>query len=212
MTPDSTENMKSFSQNRPLQGMVAWLVIFWIAMAIDPIYREDWIMENILVVCFSLILLLTHSRFIFSNQSYLLLTLFMTLHLVGAHYTYAETPFGFWMQSWFGFERNHFDRLVHYAFGMLLALPVRELMLRAAQMKPSWTNTVTIMLILSMSGLFEVFEMLAAVLVYPELGDAYLGTQGDVWDAQQDMLQATIGAMTALHLYKMSGKHRSDRV
>lgn len=171
-------------------------------MAIDPVYRQDWLLENILVVCFSLILLVTHKRFIFSNQSYLLLSLFMTLHLIGAHYTYAETPFGFWMQSWFDLQRNHFDRLVHFSFGLFLAIPVRELLLRAAQIKPSWANTITIMLILSMGALFEVFEMLAAVLVHPELGDAYLGTQGDVWDAQQDMYQAILGVITALLVAK----------
>lgn len=204
MTTYNSKSIKPFSQNRPLQWMVAWLLLFWIAMAIEPAYREDWLLENILVVCFSLILLFTHSRFIFSNQSYLLLTLFMTLHLVGAHYTYAETPFGFWMQTWFDFERNHFDRLVHYSFGLLLAIPVRELLLRAGQIKPSWANTITIMLILSMGGLFEVFEMLAAVLVHPELGDAYLGTQGDVWDAQQDMYQSILGAISALLLYKIT--------
>lgn len=192
-----------FALNRPLQWMVGWLVIFWIALAIDPIYREDWLLENVLVICFSLILIATYRRFVFSTQSYLLLTLFMSLHLIGAHYTYAETPFGFWMQGWFGFERNHFDRLVHYSFGLLLAIPVRELLIRAAQIKPSWANSVTVMLILSMGALFEVFEMLAAVLLYPELGAAYLGTQGDVWDAQQDMLQATIGAVTTLQLSKL---------
>lgn len=202
MTNYHTENIKPFSQNRPLQWMVSWLVLFWIAMAIDPVYRQDWLLENILVVCFSLILLVTHKRFIFSNQSYLLLSLFMTLHLIGAHYTYAETPFGFWMQSWFDLQRNHFDRLVHFSFGLFLAIPVRELLLRAAQIKPSWANTITIMLILSMGALFEVFEMLAAVLVHPELGDAYLGTQGDVWDAQQDMYQAILGVITALLVAK----------
>jgi len=197
-----------FSNNRPLHWMLSWLLLFWIVLAVEPINREDWLLENILVVCFSLILFATYHRFVFSTHSYLLMTLFMSLHLIGAHYTYAETPFGFWMQSWFDYERNHFDRLVHFSFGLLLAIPVRELLLRSAQIKSSWANSVTVMLILSMGGLFEVFEMLAAIMVHPELGDAYLGTQGDVWDAQQDMLQAIAGAITALILQMYIGRHR----
>ncbi|MDH5360160.1 MAG: DUF2238 domain-containing protein [Gammaproteobacteria bacterium] len=204
-TVDNIDISLPFSLNRPLQWMVGWLVIFWIATAIEPVNREDWLLENILVICFSLILMATYQKFVFTTRSYLLLTLFLTLHLIGAHYTYSETPFGFWMQAWFDFERNHFDRLVHFSFGFLLAIPVRELLIRAAQIKSSWANSITVMLILSMGGLFEVFEMLAAIMVHPELGDAYLGTQGDVWDAQQDMLQAIAGAFAALILRRYIG-------
>ena len=204
MTSKHGTRYPPFSQSRPLQWMVIYLLIFWVVLAIEPKYREDWVLENIFVVFFSLLLIFTHKHFVFSLHSYLLLTIFLSLHLIGAHYTYSETPFGFWMQDWFGFERNHFDRLVHFCFGLLLSIPVQELLLRAGGLKRVWSGLITVMLILGMGALFELFEWLAAILVHPELGDAYLGTQGDSWDAQQDMFQATLGAICALLLTKRS--------
>jgi len=192
-----------FGDNRPLIALLSWLLFFWIVTAIDPLNRQDWILENILVVSSVLVVLFSYRRFRFSNSSYLLITVFLTLHLVGAHYTYAETPLGFWMQKWFGFERNHYDRLIHFSFGLLLAYPVRELLGRAGNLKSSWSSTVTVLVILSLGAVFEIFEMWAALLVSPELGAAYLGTQGDIWDAQQDMFQATLGAVCAMLILRL---------
>ena len=123
-------------------------------------------------------------------------TLFMTLHMIGAHYTYAETPFGFWLQDLFAFDRNHYDRIVHFAYGLLLAYPFYELLIRTIpNIRSIWAYTLTVSHILAMSGLYEVIEGIVAIIVSPELGDAYLGTQGDIWDAQTDMLLACIGSI-----------------
>ena len=196
----SSHGVIPFQNNRTLQGLTVWLLLFWIGMAIYPLNRQDWLLENIMVITYFIVLAVTYRRFQFSNTSYLLFTLFMSLHLVGAHYTYAETPFGYWMEDWFGFQRNHYDRLIHFSFGLLLAYPIRELLIRAGGMKRSWSYTSAVLIILSLGAVFEIFEMWAALLVSPELGDAYLGTQGDIWDAQQDMLQATLGAICAMVL------------
>ncbi|MCK5640083.1 MAG: DUF2238 domain-containing protein [Gammaproteobacteria bacterium] len=188
-----------FRQNLPLQTMVVWLLVFWLITAINPLNRFDWLLENLLVFSFSILLLASYRRFRFSNTAYTLLTIFMTLHLIGAHYTYAETPFGFWLQQGLDLQRNHYDRIVHFAYGLLLAYPYYELLTRSiTRIQVVWACFITINLMLAFSGLYEVIEAIVAMIVSPELGDAYLGTQGDVWDAQWDMGLAFSGAALAM--------------
>jgi len=189
--------MPAFRHNRALQVMILWLVAVWIAAAIDPLYPRDWLLENMLVFIWGALLTVTYRWFRFSNFSYGLFTLFISLHLAGAHYTYAETPFGYWMQDWFGFERNHYDRLVHFSFGLLLALPMREYLLRRSGATPGWTYSLAVVCVMAFSALYEIIEMLAAMVVSPDLGTAYLGTQGDEWDAQKDSALASGGALLA---------------
>ncbi len=187
-----------FRRNRLLQGLVAWLLLFWLVTALAPYNRFDWLLENLLVFICGATLVATYRTFAFSNRSYLLLTLFLTLHLIGAHYTYAETPFGFWLQAWFGFSRNHYDRIVHFAFGLLIAYPMRELLQRLARVRIGWSYFLAVTVVLAFSGLYEIVEAWVAMIVSPELGAAYLGTQGDVWDAQSDMGAAFLGAVAAM--------------
>jgi putative membrane protein len=187
-----------FRHNRPLQQMVVWLLIYWAITAITPFDRFDWLLENLLVFIYGALLATTYPRFAFSNRSYGLFTLFMTLHLTGAHYTYAETPFGFWLMEWLELSRNHFDRIVHFAYGLLCAYPLYELLRRLARTSRGWSGFLAITLVIGFSGFYEVIEMLVAEIVSPELGDAYLGTQGDNWDAQKDMGLALLGAIIAI--------------
>ena len=188
----------AFRSNRLLQGLVAWLAVLWLITAIAPFDRHDWLLENLLVFFYAALLLFTYRRFAFSNRSYVLFTIFLSLHLIGAHYTYAETPFGFWLQDLFDFRRNHYDRLVHFSFGLLIAYPFRELLLRAAGVRPGWSYLLAVTVILAFSGFYEMLEGVVAVIVSPELGAAYLGTQGDEWDAQQDSFQAFCGALLSM--------------
>lgn len=187
-----------FRHNRPLQGMVGWLLLYWLVMAFNPFDRFDWLLENLLVFIYGILLTVTYRRFAFSNLSYALFTLFMTLHLTGAHYTYAETPVGFWLMAWLDLSRNHFDRIAHFAYGLLCAYPFYELLRRLAHTSRGWSGFFTINLVLSFSGFYEVIEMAVAEIVSPELGAAYLGTQGDSWDAQKDMGLALLGAIVAV--------------
>ncbi len=108
----------------------------------------------------------------------------MTFHAIGAHYTYAEVPFGFWLKEGWGLSRNPFDRLVHVAYGLVLASPIREWLVRIAGVRGAWAHYLPVSITLSPSGCFEVIEATVAEVVSPELGSAYLGTQGDEWDAQ----------------------------
>ena len=166
----------------------------WVWAAINPSFRHDWLLENYLVFIFVPIILITGKFFKLSNVSYTFITLFMILHVVGSHYTYSEVPFGYTMQKWFGAERNMYDRLVHFSFGLLLAYPVREVFMRLVRVKGVWSYYLPLDLTLSFSALYEIIEWLAAANVNPEAGLAFLGAQGDMWDAQKDMLMAGIGA------------------
>ncbi|MBI5460703.1 MAG: DUF2238 domain-containing protein [Gammaproteobacteria bacterium] len=187
-----------FRDNRVLHALILWLLILWAITAVEPFNRRDWLLENLLVFIYAALLALTYRRFTFSNLSYALFTLFLSLHLIGAHYTYAETPLGFWLQDGFELQRNHYDRLVHFSYGLLCAYPFREILLRAAGVRRSWTYFLVASMILAFSAVYEIIEAVVAILVDPELGAAYLGTQGDDWDAQKDSALAFGGAVAAM--------------
>ncbi|MCB1774802.1 MAG: DUF2238 domain-containing protein [Gammaproteobacteria bacterium] len=187
-----------FADNRKLHLMLAWVTGLWLLTAVAPLYRFDWLLENLLVFVYGAILIVTYRRFAFSNLSYGLFTVFISLHLVGAHYTYAETPFGFWLQDWFDLSRNHYDRIVHFSFGLLIAFPFHELLTRAAGVRQSWSYLMVMVTVLGFSGFYEALEGVVAVVVSPELGAAYLGTQGDEWDAQKDTALAFAGSVIAM--------------
>jgi len=200
-----------FGRNRLLQGLAAGYLLVWLWSAWHPLYPHDWMMENLLVVIFVPVLTATYRRFPLSDLSYLCITLFMALHAIGAHYTYSNVPFGFDLKAWLHLARNPFDRIVHFSFGLLLAYPARELFMRVAQTRGIWNFLLPVEIVLSLSGLFEIFESWAARLSAPELGNAYLGTQGDIWDAQKDMTVATLGAIlimviTAMVLARKAGR------
>ncbi|MFC1589393.1 DUF2238 domain-containing protein [Pseudomonadota bacterium] len=197
---------RPFRSNRPLHLIFAWLVVLWLVTAIDPLYPRDWFLENLLVFLFAILLIVTYRRFQFSNLSYALFAVFLSMHLVGAHYTYTETPFGFWIQDWFNFERNHYDRLVHFSFGLLIVYPFRELLIRKSGIKGSWSYSLAVAIVLSFSALYESVEGVVAMIVEPDLGNAYLGTQGDEWDAQKDTFLAFAGSVIAMALTWLSSR------
>ncbi|MEC4890236.1 MAG: DUF2238 domain-containing protein [Nitrospira sp.] len=183
---------------RLIHGLLLAYGIVWIWLAVDPVNRRDWLLENLLPLAGFTLLLVTYRRFQFSRLSYCLIAFFLTLHAIGAHYTYAEVPFGYWLKDVLALSRNPFDRLVHFAFGLLLAYPVREWLVRLAKVEGAWSYYLPMSAILAQSSLFEIIEAVVAVLVSPELGNLYLGTQGDEWDAQKDMAAALVGAFFAM--------------
>jgi len=188
---------------RVLLGLFA---LYWLAWAIQPLYWADWLLENFLLTLFITGLILTHRRFPLSNISYTLIFVFVCLHTIGAHYTYAQVPYDDWFRAVFGtglnellgLERNHYDRLVHFSFGFLLAYPIREVFLRVAGARGFWGYYLPLDVTMSFSMLFELFEWAAAVVFGGELGQAYLGTQGDIWDAHKDMALASLGAVISM--------------
>ena len=172
---------------------LAW----WVLMAVEPLDFKDWLMENVLVVLGLALLLFTAKAFPLSRISYTCIFVFMVLHALGAHYTYAKVPYQEWFPSLAG-GRNHFDRLVHFSYGLLLAYPIREMFLRIGNVRGFWGYFLPLDLTMSTSMLYELIEWGAAVTVGSDLGQAYLGTQGDVWDAHKDMALASLGALIAM--------------
>jgi putative membrane protein len=186
--------------------LLAILLVLVTLLGIHPHSREDWALENALAVAGVLFLVLTYRRMPLSKVSYGLIFIFLVLHEIGAHYTYSEVPYDEWVQHFTGYtlsehwnlERNHFDRLVHFAYGLLLTYPFREVFVRVANARGFWGYFLPMDLVMSTSMIYELIEWGAAGVMSDELGQAYLGSQGDVWDAHKDMLLATIGAMLAV--------------
>lgn len=194
------------SHRRFLSILAVLFAVVWVALAIKPLYRSDWALENALVVLSVVVIATTWRRFMLSRVSYTLIFLFLCLHELGAHYTYSEVPYDAWIESLtghtlngaMGWQRNHFDRLAHFLYGLLLVYPLREVFLRVADVRGFWAYFLPMDLVFSTSALFELFEWAAAEVFGGDLGAAYLGTQGDIWDAHKDMSLAGAGALLAM--------------
>lgn len=193
---------------RLLLGLLPSYGLLWTWLAIAPVDRRDWLLENLLALALVAVLALTYRRFAFSATSYCLIALFLMLHAIGAHYTYAEVPFGFWLKNALALSRNPFDRIAHFAYGALLVYPLRELLVRLAGVRGLWSYYLPVSAVLAQSGFFEVIEAIVAVIVSPELGSVYLGTQGDEWDAQKDMAAAFIGSIFTMACTLVLSTHK----
>lgn len=164
---------------------------------IGPTDRLTWIMEVIWVVVGLPLLMLTWRRFPLTRLLYVLIALHCLLLIVGGHYTYAQVPLGFWVQDWLDLSRNHYDRLGHFTQGFVPAILARELLLRLTPLKRGgWLFYLVLAAALSFSAFFELIEWWAA-LIWGGAADAFLATQGDVWDTQWDMFLAGCGAILA---------------
>jgi len=180
--------------------MIAFILVFigiWISTFVGTSDMSNWMLENLLVFIFIGFLLLTYKRYQFSDLTYLLICIYLCLHVYGSKYTYAENPLGFWLQDQLNWSRNHYDRIVHFGFGFLLAYPMREMFLSWFRF-PRWVSwLLPIEITLSISAFYELIEWGVADVFFPAQGDAYLGTQGDIWDAQKDVFLAFLGAILA---------------
>ncbi len=180
-------------------------IVVWTIMAIDPKYPQDWLLENVLIFLFFPFILWMDHKHQYTLPSLILLLIFASLHSLGSHYTYAEMEHFNVITEFFGFERNHFDRFVHLLFGLLVFRILFEMIASyAVSIKSALLFTLT--MIISISTLYEMLEWLAAVILHPELGMAFLGTQGDVWDAHKDTALAMTGALINIVFYQ-SYKH-----
>jgi putative membrane protein len=187
---------------------IAALTVLWAALAIAPHHRADWVLENVLLLAGVAVLIATRKRFPLSGISYTTILVFFGLHIVGAHYTYAEVPYdeafrkltGASFNELVGWERNNYDRVVHFSYGLLLAYPIRELFLRIANVRGFWGYFLPLDLTMSSSMLYELIEWVAAEMFGGGLGTAFLGSQGDQWDAQKDMALASLGALITMSI------------
>jgi putative membrane protein len=198
----------SISHRQYLAILAGLFGLWWVALAIHPRDRSAWMMENAVALGGVACLALFHRRLLLSRVSYTLIFLFLCLHLVGAHYTYSEVPYDAWFtsltarsfNSLVGWERNNFDRVLHFSYGLCLAYPIRELFLRVVNVRGFWGYFLPLDLTMSTSMLFELLEWAVVVVFGGGLGQAYLGTQGDEWDAHKDMALASLGALITMSI------------
>ena len=179
--------------------LAAIFVVFFIVLAIEPTSRAVWIAEVIPVVIVFLALVFTFGRFRFSNTAYALMAFWLFWHTIGGHYTFANVPFD-WFNGMLGSERNHFDRVGHFSVGFY-AYATAEWMLRRGHCRYVPANAFALLLVMGIAAAYEIIEWWYAVLEGGDAGIEFLGSQGDIWDAQKDMLADTIGAICALILF-----------
>lgn len=194
--------MKSCSRFERQETLVL-LIATLAALAVSGISPHDyttWLLEVAPILVGLPILIITGRRFRLSQLLYRLLFIHAVILMVGGHYTYAEVPLGYWIKDAFGFARNNYDRIGHFAQGFVPAILAREVLLRRSPLVPGkWLSFLTICVCMTISVLYEFIEWWSAV-IGGEAADAFLGTQGDVWDTQWDMFMCLIGATTSLTL------------
>lgn len=185
------------SDNYPLL-FAALTISMLILSGICAVDKFTWVMEEFPTYVSLPILFFSYKKFKFTPLIYWIVLFHYFILAVGGTYTYAKVPFGFWMQDWFGFSRNHFDRIGHFLQGFVPALIVRELLIRTSPLRPGkWLNYIVVAICLCNSAGYEFIEWWSSVSQGAS-ADAFLGTQGDPWDAQEDMFMCVIGAITAL--------------
>jgi putative membrane protein len=183
------------------------LHILCLAMAVVIIvtgYRPekvfDWWLENAAALTFIAILGTTYRRLPLSDLSYMLIFVYLSMHEWGAEYKYSDVPLGEWMKPWLGTTRNHYDRIMHFSYGLLLAYPMQEWFMRVVGVTSRWRYLLPVESTLAFSACYEMLEAFAASVLTPERGEEFVGMQGDIWDSQKDMFMAGVGAVTAMIL------------
>lgn len=179
---------------------VTLLAIFLAVFAWSMIRPHEWFtwgLEVFPAVIGLVLVVATHKRFPLTPLLLVLLFVHAIILVVGGHYTYARVPLGFWMQDWFGFTRNHYDRIGHFAQGFVPAILAREILIRLRVVRGRrWLFTIVLSICLAFSAAYELLEWAVAVLSGSK-GDSFLGTQGDIWDTQKDMALCALGAIAA---------------
>jgi putative membrane protein len=198
MTTASNAKAVPFRHNRFLHVLCLLLMAIMIASGIRPVMPVDWWAENALVFVFIGVLAAIYRWLTFSQLSYLLMFFFLCLHEWGSHYRYAIDPIGEWIRQVFHTTRNDFDRVVHFSYGLFFAYPQRELLMRKARLGRGWAACLSVLIILAYSAGYEIIEAVAASLLGPGAGDAFLALQGDGWDTQKDMFLAFCGASVTM--------------
>jgi len=177
--------------------------LFLIVSCADAPYPKDLILQHIPTVAVVGSLLTTGQWLALSNRSFTLFLAFMMLHVLGARYLYSYVPYDAWttwmfgtsISDWFSFERNHYDRFVHFCYGLLMTSPIREVMVRRLNVRSSWSYYLAVESIVVTSVLYELGEWVVAMTFAPDWADRYLGQQGDLWDAHKDMALAMAGSI-----------------
>ena len=198
MTTATTAEGVPFRERRLLHLLCLLFLATWTASFIHPVMLADWWAENALVFVFIGLLIASYRWMAFSDLSYVLIFAYLCLHEWGAHHMYANVPLGEWAKPWLHTTRNHYDRLVHFSFGLLLAYPAREILIRKARLAGMWALSIPVIFALGFGAAFEILEAIAACTLAPDLGAAYISLQGDPWDTHKDMFMGFAGAVVSM--------------
>jgi putative membrane protein len=205
--------MLTFRENRELHYLLAGTAAAVGLSAYRPSMLFDWWLENLLVFLMFLFLAATYRRIPLSTFAYAMILGFLLIHEWGAHHKYADVPLGEWMKGWLNTRRNHYDRVSHFAFGFFLSVPLREAFVATSGHRGPWSYFVPVEFALAAGAIYECIEAAVAEIVTPEQGEAFVGMQGDMWDAQKDIALGGAGAavmMLTLWLRRMR-QRRSRR-
>jgi putative membrane protein len=187
--------------SRPLALMLAVVAAAMLWSGIHPVDFWTWVFELAIGFVGVVILTATYGRFRFSNLVYLLVAIHFVILSAGAKYTYAEMPLFTWIKDVLHLSRNYYDRVGHFAQGFVPAIICRELLLRTSPLRPGkWVSFLCVAVCLALSAFYELIEWWMVIFFYPKEGAAWLGMQGDIWDAQGDMFMALCGAIVAIAL------------
>ncbi|MBA1273198.1 DUF2238 domain-containing protein [Stutzerimonas azotifigens] len=202
-----------------LLTLVGLFLLVWAVLAIEPSNRHDWLLENLLVVGLAAALLSGHKYYLPSRSAATLIFLYLCIHQLGAHYTYAKVPYDDWwraltgnsLDQQMGWERNQFDRLAHFSYGLLLAYPIREVLIRLGLRPGLWSLILPVDIVLSTSAIYELVEWAGAEMLGGGLGRTFLATQDDRWDPQKDMALAAGGAVIAMVVTAFAARARRSK-
>ena len=196
------ENLRS---NKLLASVAFIFLIVWGWTLFGARDTTDWMLENIPVLFVVSLLVLTHKKYPLSNFSYIILFLYISLHLYGAKHIYAENPLGLWLKEIFHTRRNNYDRIIHFIFGLTLANPLYEVFFRYFKFGKLLSLIFPVVFCLALGAFYEILEWVITDFFFPEQGTNFLGSQGDIWDAQKDMILGTLGAAaTVIFIYLIS--------
>lgn len=198
--------------------LLALVLVVWAITSVNPPWPHDFLLQHIPTTISLLMLVFLQKRAGISLLSYAFILTFGILHVLGARYLYSNVPYNEWTETLFGFnvndslglgDRNHYDRLVHFLFGVLIVIPAFRFATRVLRLGRAWAASVAMMFILSIGSLYEVAEWGVAMLLSPDTAENYNGQQGDVWDPQRDMLLAALGASISLAVLLVFFRHRT---
>jgi putative membrane protein len=208
LTTASSAANPTFRENRFLRYILAALLLVILISAIRPDEVDDWFMENSVVVIFLAVLSFTYRKLPLSQTSYLLLFIYLALHEWGAHYKYSDVPLGEWMKPLLHTQRNHYDRVMHFSYGLLCGYPIQEMFIRKAGVRGGWRYVLPVEMTLAFSAAYEMVEALMASILTPDRAEEFVGMQGDIWDSQKDMFLAGTGAILAMLIVAVARRRR----
>lgn len=181
------------------------------ASAYHPTMVFDWFLENLIVLVLVIALVLSYRAVPLSRGSYVLIFLYLCFHEWGAHYKYDGVPLGEWIKVWLHTNRNHYDRVLHLFFGLLLGYPMMEAYMRLTGVRNAWRYWFPLEASLAFGAIYEIIEATVAAFVSPEHGEAFVGMQGDMWDAQKDIAFGLVGAAIAMSITYLIDRSRTHR-